>query len=316
MRVSESLGTSSFLADVLEGLSRPQKSIPGKYLWDERGSAIFDEITRCGDYYPTLSETALLQTTAPLVAKIVGAGACIVEFGSGASHKIRILLDAMHKPTRYVAIDISSDYLRAAAARIQCDYPDLQVLHVCADYSAQLPLLPIGGSCRILGFLSGISIGNMEPSAATALLGRVRETLGPSHLLIGQDPNIDAAKLQAAYGNPLMAAFHKNILVRLSREVGARIEVDAFRHAARFNKDQGRVEAHLVAQKPTGIVVGAHSICVAAGESIMTDIAWKYRPGAFRDLLLAAGWSVVRHWRDSAELSGLFLSSWQPPVAS
>ena len=298
---------SAFLRDVVEGLLAAQKSIPGKYLWDETGSSIFDAISRSRTYYPAECEMALLRGCAGEIAKIVGPQACVVEFGSGASRKTRVLLDAMEQPRRYVAIDISRDFLREAAGQIRSDYPSVETVDVCADYTASLPQLPVQGAQSVLGFFPGNSIGNMEPDGAAGVLTRARAALAPAWLLIGQDPNREASKLQQAYGSDLMAAFHKNILARMSRELGAEADPQDFEHEARIYEEPARVEAHLVARRATAIKAGGHEVNVAPGASIRTDVSWKYDPAGFERLLSEAGWETVRKWGGAEALSALYL---------
>ncbi len=297
----------AFLHDVLDGLSAPNKFIPGKYLWDEKGSSLFDEICGSDAYYPTKREMALLKQGLQEVADIVGPNACLVEAGSGASHKIRILLDALAKPKRYIAIDISREFLSAAAQRIRDDYPGLEVLEVCADYSLPLPALPILRLGEVVGLFLGISIANIDRASAVLLLSRLREALGQSCLLIGQDPNDDANTLSNAYGGPLMAEFHKNLLARMSRELGAKIIVEDFEHEARIVETPKRMEAHLVAKRPTVISLGTRHFVVAAGESIRTDISRKYTQAEFLALLAEAGWAPIRSWADKDNLFALHL---------
>ena len=288
------------LRDVLGGLSRPEKALPGKYLWDETGSALFERICGTRDYYLTGAELALLRATAGEVGRLVGSGATIVEFGSGASHKVRTLLDALAAPERYVAIDISREYLASAARQIAQDYPALAVLPVCADYTRRiaLPLPPEAGP--ILGFFPGSTIGNFDPAGAVAFLERARATLGPSWFLVGTDPNPDRDSLTSAYAGAdgLMAALHKNLLVHLNRLLGTTFDPDDFRHEVRVRPDPLRVEAHLVALRPLACQVGGTLITLSAGESIHTDSSYKYDPEAFRGLARAAGWRPVTCWRD------------------
>jgi len=249
---------------------------------------------------------ALLRQAAPEVAATVASRACIVEFGSGASHKIRVLLDALDAPARYIAIDISEDFLSAAANRIRTDYPGLDVIHVCADYSHDLPTLPLAPQ-GILGFLPGTSIGNMDSGDAQRLLARIKTALGSGWLLIGQDPNRDPARLFGAYGSGLMADLHENVLRRMVRELGAELSPDDFAHEARIIENPARVEAHLVAKRPSAIKVGGQDFCLAAGESIRTDVSRKYTPDEFRDLVSSAGWSIAQRWMDRDELFCLYL---------
>jgi dimethylhistidine N-methyltransferase len=299
---------AEFLKDVLEGLSRAQKSLPGKYLWDETGSLIFDRICASRDYYLTRRETALLQAAAPEVAGIVGADASLVELGSGASVKTRILLDALPDPARYVALDIAEEHLAAATARIARGYPGLEVIPLCADYTKPLSL-PASNGGRVLGFFPGSTIGNFGPADAVPFLSRIREALGPSLFLVGTDPNRDAAMLARAYadGEGLMSALHGNLLVRIRRELDGEIEPAAFRHEARVLDDPPRVEAHLVARWPTICRIGGRMIRFAAGESIYTDSAHKYEPHTFQALVRQAGWEPVRCWLDEDGLFALHL---------
>lgn len=285
-----------FLADVVDGLTGTPRSIPGKYLWDEHGSRLFEAIVGSAGYYQTAAEVALMAVALPAVAAILGRGAAIVEFGSGASRKIRQLLDTLDEPGSYLALDISRDFLEVSAACIARDYPGVEVHAVCADYSQPLPPLPIARTRPVLGFLPGTTIGNMKPEGATRLLAQLRTTLRPGFLLVGQDPNRDAALLSGAYEGPLMSAFHKNVLHRLERELGATVNHDVFRHESRTYAD--RVEPHLVAMADTRIVLDGRTIVLPAGESIRTDQSWKYAPEEFATLAEAAGWSVEHRWDD------------------
>jgi dimethylhistidine N-methyltransferase len=301
--------SSEFLSDVLAGLSRPQKAIPGKYLWDEAGSVLFDGVCQSPEYYVTRRENRLLQRVAAEVAERVGYGASLVEFGSGASRKARIVLDALSEPSRYVAVDISRAYLEAAVARLAADYPGLEVEAVCADYTKPLSIPPAPDGGPTLGFFPGSSIGNFEEANLVALLQRVRAALGRGWFLVGMDPNQDAASLRRAYGEgtPLMARFHGNLLLRMARELGVQIDPADFRHEARVIGPPVKVEAHLVAQKPTVLHVGGHSIALEQGESIHTDSSYKHPPETFRRFAEQAGWEPVQYWLDEENRFSLHL---------
>lgn len=291
---------SEVLRDVLSGLSRAQKTLPGKYLWDETGSSLFDRICNTRDYYLTRCEGALLPSTVDEIDSLIGSGATIVEFGSGASHKVRILLDALTAPKRYVAIDISREYLEAATLRITADYPEIEVSPVCADYTKQISLPIQRGGSPILGFFPGSTIGNFDPAGAIAFLTRARETLGPNWFLVGVDPNRDEQSLLRAYSQAdgLMAELHKNLLVHLNRLLGTAFDPGEFRHEARAQHNPFRVEAHLVATKPLTYQVGEVPITFESGESIHTDTSYKYDPGTFQNLASQAGWQPVKCWCD------------------
>ncbi|ACA17007.1 conserved hypothetical protein [Methylobacterium sp. 4-46] len=301
--------TEAFRCDALAGLGRTPRSLPGKYLWDETGSTLFDRICGSRDYYPTQQEMGLLPEVAAEVAGVVGRGATIVEYGSGASRKIRTLLDRLEAPARFIALDISWDFLVAAIDRLARDYPAVAMRPVHADYARPIRLpIDLGGG-PVLGFFPGTSISNFAPDGAVAFLGRVRDTLGPSRLLIGVDPTHDPDRLLRAYGGSdgLMAALHLNLLARANREIEAGFDLDAFRHEARVVEDPFRVEAHLVARRPTACRIAGRVIDFAAGESIHTDNSYKYAPDAFRALAFAAGWVPKRVWVDAEGLFSLHL---------
>jgi dimethylhistidine N-methyltransferase len=307
--LAQPVGRVEFLDDVLDGLSRAPKSLPGKYLWDETGSILFDRICESRDYYLTRRETALLGTAAPEVGRAVGPGASLVEFGSGASVKSRVVLDALPEPRRYVPIDIAEEHLAAAARRIARDYPGLEVVPVHADYTKPLSLPAAGEGRPVLGFFPGSTIGNFAPEAAVAFLRRARAALGPSWFLVGADPNWDEASLSRAYadGEGLMAALHGNLLARIARELGGELDSAAFRHEARVRHDPPRVEAHLVARWTAACRVGGRTFRFAPGESIHTDTSYKYAPETFRGLAAEAGWVPVRCWLDEDGLFALHL---------
>jgi dimethylhistidine N-methyltransferase len=288
------------LRDVVGGLSRTQKTLPGKYLWDEKGSSMFDRICQTQDYYLTRCEGALLRSTIDEIGSQIGSGATIVEFGSGASHKVRILLDALIAPKRYIALDISREYLEAATLRIAEDYPEIEVSPVCANYTKKI-ILPIQrGTSPILGFFPGSTIGNFDPTGAVAFLTRARETLRPSWFLVGADPNLDEQSLLRAYGQAdgLMAELHKNLLVHLNRLLGTAFDPGDFRHEPRVKHNPFRVEAHLVATRPLMYRIGEATITLKAGESIHTDNSYKYDLDTFQNLANQAGWRPVKCWCD------------------
>jgi dimethylhistidine N-methyltransferase len=296
----------SFLTDVLLGLAAEPRAIPGKYLWNQTGSAIFDTICRSGTYYPAVREIALLKRCVSNVAHTVGPDACIVEFGSGSSHKTRLLLDAMKDLRRYIALDISGDFLGATIDALQRDYPKIECVGICADYSSPLPHLPLG-SGSVVGFFPGNSIGNMDPAAALDLLFRVKSALAPAWLFIGQDPNRDGESLGKAYGSELMAKFHRNLLTRIADELGAEVTPEDFAHKAHICEEPSRVEARLVAKKPTVIKVVGRDFHFAPGSAIRTDVSRKYTPAEFERLLAGVGWDTVSKWMDPDELSALYL---------
>lgn len=304
-------GHEQFLSDVVAGLSRPQKSLPGKYLWDETGSGIFDRICVTGDYYLTRSETALLEKTAPEIAACVGKCVSLVEYGSGASRKIGILLDAMTMPRRYVAIDISAEYLGNATRRIAAEYPSLDVLPVVADYSFPLNLRDYVGDGPILGFFPGSTIGNFDRKGVVAFLERARATLDGGWFLVGHDCNRDPASLARAYGDAdgLMAELHLNLLSHVNRALGADFNASDFRHEIRIEADPCRVEASLVARRDTSCRIGGLRFSFAEGERLRTDTSYKMDVDAFTGLADIAGWRTCRSWIGSDGRYALHLLS-------
>ncbi|WP_298964185.1 L-histidine N(alpha)-methyltransferase [uncultured Methylobacterium sp.] len=301
--------TAAFRRDALAGLSARPRALPGKYLWDVEGSTLFDRICGTRDYYPTGREMTLLPGVAAEVARRVGAGATVVEYGSGASRKIRVLLDALPQPARYVALDISWDFLKAAVARLAADYPGVEMIPVHADYSQPLALpVPLAGT-PVLGFFPGTSISNFSPRQAVGFMERARATLGAGWFLIGVDPTRDEDRLLRAYGGAdgLMAALHLNLLARANRELGATFDLGAFRHEARVRPEPFRVEAHLVATRDTACRLGGEVFRFAAGESIHTDNSYKYAPEAFREIARQGGWTPEAVWQDELGVFSLHL---------
>jgi dimethylhistidine N-methyltransferase len=305
-----------FLEEVVAGLSRPRKSLPGKYLWDETGSEIFDRICATGDYYLTRSETALLNEAAPEIAACVGERVSLVEYGSGASRKSRILLDALAMPRRYIAIDISAEYLRSATRRIAAEYPSLDVLPVVADYAFPFSLSECTGDGPILGFFPGSTIGNFDQAGVIAFLERARETLGGGWFLVGHDCNKDKASLRRAYGEAdgLMAALHLNLLSHVNRALGADFDASDFRHDIRIEEGPCRVEAHLVARRDTSCRIGGRRFSFAQGERLHTDTSYKMDVESFLRLARAAGWTARRSWLGSDGKSALHLLAGRDPA--
>ena len=291
----------AFRADVLAGLAEPIPAIPARWLYDRRGSELFDDITRLPSYYPTRTETALLDAKMGEIASQACDGCALVEFGSGSSTKTALLLAAMH-PRAYVPIDISGDYLRASAARVDAQFHDIPVHPVEADFTRHV-ILPaaIDGMPR-LGFFPGSTIGNFVPRSATDLLRHFRDILGTgSKLLIGMDRVKSVERMIAAYDDSegVTAEFNLNLLHRINRELDADIPNDAFRHEARWNEMIGRIEMHLVATRDVAFTIDGREFAFSSGDSIHTENSHKYGPRGARLLLLAGGWTPVAEWTDA-----------------
>ncbi len=299
-------GEESFRDAVLKGLGRDPKAIPCKFFYDARGSALFEEICRLPEYYPTRTEIAILEENAGEIAAQMGPHCRVIEFGSGASDKARILLQALDRPAAYVPVDISREHLREAAASLAEDFPDLPVIAVCADYTGPfaLPSLP-GPDGKRVGFFPGSTIGNFEPEAARRFLANCARILGPGgEMLIGADLKKDTQILEAAYNDRagVTAAFNLNLLERINREIDGNLDLDRFEHFAFYNESEGRVEIYirsLVDQTPA---IAGRRVTFAAGELIHTEYSYKYSVPEFRALAATAGFRPVDTWTDRAEL--------------
>ena len=288
-----------FEADVLAGLARPQKSLPPKYFYDAEGSRLFEAITELAEYYPTRTEIALLRQAADEIAAQIPNGAALVEFGSGASIKTRILLDAAHQTAVYAPIDISGSALEAAAQAIRADYPDLTVAPLQEDFTRALDLPAEARGRPVVGFFPGSTIGNFTPDEATSFLAGARRLLGEGALfLVGIDLKKDRATLEAAYDDTLgvTAAFNRNLLARMNRELGGDFELDAFAHRAVWNEADGRVEMHLVSLEEQAVTVAGRSFRFAAGETLHTENSYKFTVEGFAELAATAGWRLERWW--------------------
>jgi dimethylhistidine N-methyltransferase len=303
----------AFRADVINGLSEPIPAIPARWLYDHRGSELFDEITRLPSYYPTRTETALLAARMDEIAGRIGKGSAVVEFGSGSSTKTPLLLDAID-PAAYVPIDISGDYLRASAARVDAQFPNIPVYPVEADFTREVALPGEIDGLRRVGFFPGSTIGNFVPRSATDLLRHFRDILCTgSRLLIGMDRVKPVERLIAAYDDPegVTAEFNLNLLRRINRELDADIPVDAFRHEARWMDMLGRIEMHLVATRDVAFSIDGKRFSFKAGESIHTENSHKYGPRGARLLLLGGGWTPLAEWTDPDEDFALILAEAQ-----
>jgi dimethylhistidine N-methyltransferase len=307
-------------ADVLRGLAGeaagaagdpPARRISPKWLYDERGSALFDAITELDVYYPTRAELEITREQGAEMALHIGPRPLVVEYGSGSSIKTRVLLDHLDEPVAYVPIDISRDHLLASAHRLAEEYPDLEILPVCADYTRPLTIpRPQRSPGRRVIYFPGSTIGNFPPAQAVEFLRIAAEEAGTAgQLLIGVDLYKDESILLPAYDDPqgVTAAFNKNLLVRINRELGADFDPDAFAHRAVWRKEtgaegRGRIEMHLVSRHAQEVHLDEHTFTFAADEPLVTEYSYKYSPDAFAALASAAGWSTRRLWRDARGL--------------
>ena len=300
----------AFRADVLAGMSEAQKAIPARWLYDDAGSKLFEDITRIPEYYPTRAETEILERRSEQFARLIGPGRAVVEFGSGSSVKTPLLLHAID-PAAYVPLDISGDFLRAAAAELAGQFPGLPIHPVEADFMRKVALPDDVADLPKLGFFPGSTIGNMVARTAVDLLRTMRETLGESaQLLIGMDLIKDPAVLEAAYDDAggVTAQFNLNLARRINRELDGTIPLEELRHVARWNDDFARIEMHLEAQRYLDFEISGRSFSMEKGETIHTENSHKFDQRSSATLLLAGGWTPVHRWTDAAERFSLILA--------
>lgn len=291
---------TAFRADVLTGLRQAQKAVPARWFYDDAGSKLFEDITQQPEYYPTRAETEILKARGPELAGLIGRGRAVVEFGSGSSVKTPLLLSAIG-PGAYVPLDIAGDFLRAAAAELSAKFPGLPVHPVEADFTKRVALPPEISGMPKLGFFPGSTIGNMVPRTAVDLLREMRATLGDEALLlIGMDLIKSHKLLEAAYDDAagVTAAFNRNLLHRINRELRGTIPVDGFRHEARWVDTYARVEMHLVAERNLSFEVSGERFAIQAGETIHTENSHKFGKRSANMLLLAGHWTPIKRWTD------------------
>jgi L-histidine Nalpha-methyltransferase len=296
--------TADFAASVLSGLGRAQKRLEAKYLYDEEGSRLFDRICELEDYYPTRTEASILRENAHRLLEILPAGTALVELGSGSSTKTRLLLDVLPEISAYVPLDISREHLHAAAAHIAADYRALRVQPVVADFTGRLALNPALEAVPKVLFFPGSTIGNFTVPEAQALLTRLRRLPNVVALVIGADLRKDVDRLIRAYDDRegVTAAFNRNLLVRINRELGGDFEPGYFGHEARWNPSQSRIEMHLVSLRSHSVQVAGHVFDFAEGETIHTENSHKFSLEGFRALARDAGWASHDVWTDPASL--------------
>ncbi|HTJ03420.1 MAG TPA: L-histidine N(alpha)-methyltransferase [Methylovirgula sp.] len=299
-----------FRAAVLGGLGAPAKTLPCKFFYDAEGSRLFDKICELPEYYPTRTECHILESYAGEIAKHIGRRARLVEFGSGAGIKIRLLLSALERPAAYVPVDISRLHLLAAASSLARDFPRLSIAPICADYTTPFALPPADGARTTVGFFPGSTIGNFTTDEAKTFLTTARALLGAgSAMIVGVDLRKDASILVPAYDDAagVTQAFNLNLLRRINRELGGTFKLDQFVHTARWNDAAGRMEMHLVSRCAQTVEIGGESFTFADGEAIHTENSHKYTIAQFQDLARSAGYAPKAVWTDEASLFSVHL---------
>jgi L-histidine N-alpha-methyltransferase len=294
------------IADVLQSLRRTPKQLAPMYFSDERGSILFDQICELDEYYPTRTETKILDVHGDDIAHHIGHNALLVEFGSGASLKTRLVLDRSPDLAAYVPVDISRSHLMSAAKSILASYPCLEVLPVCADFTQTFALpKPTRAPSRVVVFFPGSTIGNFDRAAAIDLLQVMCKVAGPKGgLVIGVDLVKDIRTLERAYDDAkgVTAEFNLNVLKRLNREFGANFDVSSFKHVAQWNAEHSRIEMHLVSTRPQKVTIAGETISFAEGEHLVTEHCHKYSANGFLSLAESAGWSGKEIWMDEQRL--------------
>lgn len=297
----DKVADKAFRDDVVAGLSLSQKAIPPKYFYDERGSQLFDRICDLPEYYPTRTETSLLSRIAPELPDRLSSVAHLVEYGSGASRKTRIVLDALPTLESYVPMDISEDFLLSVADTLSADYPGLEVVPLVGDFTAELSLPAAVRNGTKAGFFPGSTIGNLGPEGGREFLARARRQLGSeAKFVLGADLVKDEKVLRAAYNDRagVTAQFNLNLLSRINRELGADFDECSFHHLAIWNAEQSRIEMHLVSEKEQAVTLNGECFSFADGETIHTENSYKFTPASLRALAESAGWRMDQMWTD------------------
>jgi dimethylhistidine N-methyltransferase len=296
--------TLAFAGDVIEDLSQHPKRLSPKYFYDATGSELFEQITLLPEYYPTRTELAILRDRAGEISAILPKGSALVEFGAGATTKVRLLLNECAFGA-YVPVDISGDFLKAQAEALRKDFPALDVYPVTADFTAPFALPDAFSAMPKVGFFPGSTLGNFEPHEACGFLRSARDILGQgAQLVIGVDLVKNERVLYNAYNDAdgVTARFNLNVLHRINRELGGNFDLSAFTHRAIYNRERHRIEMHLISRKTQTVRVLGRSFSFRAGETIHTENSYKYSLERFAALARGSGWTPRESWTDPAAM--------------
>ncbi len=294
--------TCAFARDAIEDLSQHPKRLSPKYFYDAAGSELFEAITRLPEYYPTRTELSILRHRGGEIASILPSAAGLVEFGAGATTKVRLLLNHCDIGA-YVPVDISGDFLKSQAETLRKDFPSLAVYPVAADFTAPFALPEVIARLPKVGFFPGSTLGNFEPAEARQFLRSARDILGSgAQMIIGVDLEKDERVLHDAYNDAagVTAKFNLNVLVRINRELGGNFDLSAFTHRALYNPNQHRIEMHLISKKRQTVRMLGTAFSFQMGESIHTENSYKYSLERFATLAHSTGWKVRKSWTDDA----------------
>ena len=297
-------GVSAFAVDVLDGLARAQKQVPPKYFYDAAGSDLFEQITVLPEYYPTRTELGILRRRGADIAALLPKRAALVEFGAGATTKVRLLLRDCDIAA-YVPVDISKDFLQSQADKLRRDFPHLSVHPLAADFTQAFELPDEVAGCPKVGFFPGSTLGNFEPQEASQFLRRAADSLGAGAMMIlGVDLEKDEKILHDAYNDAagVTAKFNLNLMTRMNRELGGNFDLSSFQHRAIYNRDQHRIEMHLISRRPQMVRVCGHTVAFRAGESIHTENSYKYSIKRLYELARRSGWTPQESWTDAEQM--------------
>ena len=302
---------NDFLNDVIEGLSQNPKTLKPKYFYDNRGAQLFTEICTTPEYYPTRTEIKILNQNAEDIASQIGDNTALIEYGSGALEKIKILLDFLNEPVGLIPVDISEDQLFESAKNLENLYPDLEILPVAADFTKPIPIPEFSHPPkRYVAFFPGSTIGNFEPDLAIQFLEGVTKTIGlDGLLLIGFDLKKDIETLLAAYDDQrgITSSFNKNLLSRINDELGGNFNLDTFEHVARYNENKGRIEMHLKSTTEQTVSINKELFEFLEGETIHTENCYKFTKESFTAMSSKAGLYPVKTWTDDQNLFAVML---------
>ncbi len=296
--------TSTFARDAIGDLSQHPKRLSPKYFYDATGSELFEAITRLPEYYPTRTELKILRDHGGEIAAIIPKGAALVEFGAGATTKVRLLLEKCAFGA-YVPVDISGDFLNAQASALREDFPTLAVYPVAADFTTPFALPEEIAGMPKVGFFPGSTIGNFEPHEASRFLRSARDILGAgAQMIIGADLEKNERVLRDAYNDAsgVTARFNLNVLVRMNRELGGNFDLSAFAHRAIYNRERHRIEMHLISKKTQTVRMLGTSFSFRPGETIHTENSYKYSIERFAALASSSGWTVRESWTDEKKM--------------
>jgi len=296
--------TSLFAGDVIGDLSKHPKRLSPKYFYDAKGSELFEQITVLPEYYPTRTELSILRERGREIAGLIPQGAALIEFGAGATTKVRLLLERCAFGA-YVPVDISGDFLQAQAGNLRRDFPQLDVYPVIADFTAPFALPAAVADMPKVGFFPGSTLGNFEPHEASAFLRSARDILGRgAQMIVGVDLEKDERTLYDAYNDAagVTARFNLNVLERINRELGGNFDLSGFIHRSVYNRDRHRIEMHLISRKAQSVRVLGHNFSFRPGESIHTENSYKYSLDRFTALARGAAWRVRKSWTDPAAM--------------